>query len=678
MFKRHSASKSNTTQESTTTPNSKTATQFAKHYDDSSDEEETPQRVKQYRIDQHCQNFFSSSRNHGPATLKNDDLLSFVAHAAGIKLLYHDDINTHYYKLKEKHLAPTTTSTTAPQQLQTLIHDALFSTIKQMKAPLSHFMMIQFNRSKTEQIIEEMEIAAQEALRLSFDELFITHQNLFILLLKEPNSHLSKQSNHAAFIATVTTLIATPLLCHYTPAKKSVALKEIMQSFEQLAVEKLWDLVEQLSIRKLINADGRQQAIASLEKSLDPYQALRKFMITILNDQPANGYIETTFQKIIAREGYQQRLCHAYMNDLIQIHHMKATRCYLNSTEQKNFSRYTASHHDNILAEIQRHLPETLAKEIAAGIRALHRPTLGKHHVFASQNAYHFYANLRLANRSQQRQIRNLQHAIQQQDSVARIWQLTADSLGECDVVETQHITGTHLGRKDLVEGLGSYDKVYELIKQIKNYGTQKAMCISDETIAQWLRSIFQGNTPTLSGRKMDILVLQHKLQSLVYLLFGCEVTRNPAMGVINHMLLDLILAKQMTFAEAFVGSDAADNCLNQPRLMPMSPKGAVAVARALHTSYKDVMPYPYQYPGVVDNEQRSATFNREDMIKYEAQIVRSWISHTTTVPKRLSLPELATWCLNLIESQFKRWFETSEPLQNTDYLTTATQQLTR
>ncbi len=676
MFKRHSASKPKPTpeRESAPKPPSHTEAHFAKHYDDSSDEEETPRRIKSYLIEQHCEKFFSGSRSNTKAALSNDELLSFIAHAVGIKLLYHDNINVRYYALKEKLLTPSPTSPTGTQQLETLIEAAVLRAIKQVKAPLANFLMVHSSRHKTESIVDEMETVSREQLTKKFNELFQLHQDSFIALVNEPQTTLTQQPMGNEFIATISTLIATPLLRHYTPAKTPPDLSAMTATLAQLAVEKMWSLLEQLALRKLINADGRQQAIDILAAAKDPYQQLRTLMIEILNHQPANCYIETTFQKILQRDIYQQRLRQAYLNDLIHIDSLKETRRYFSHADLKFFSLYTAQHRENVRAELQRHLTDALEKEISAAVRTLHRPTLGKHHIFTSQDAYHFYANLRLANRSQKRQIRNLQSAMQQQDTVARLWQFGISDIGECAVVETQHITGTHLGRKDLVEGLGSYDKVYELIKQIKSHCSKEGAAITDETIAQWLRNIFQGTVPTFNSSKIDTLLLQHKLQSITYLLFGCEVTRNPAMGVINQMLLDLILAKQMTFAEAFVGSDAADNHLKQPKLMPMSPKGAVAVARTLHAAYKEAMPHPYQYPGITDSDQRSSTFNHEDMIKYEAQIVRSWLMHTATIPKRLPLAGMATWCFNLIETQFERWFKPSETLTSTKSLTTSMQ----
>src|SRR5439155_7563905 len=112
-------------------------------------------------------------------------------------------------------------------------------------------------------------------------------------------------------------------------------------------------------------------------------------------------------------------------------------------------------------------------------------------------------------------------------------------------VLETQTVT-TNRGRKDMILNIGNYESVYEDIAIIKNH-----LKVDDACIANWIRMIFKGIVPDFNSYKSQEIL--HKLQSITYLLFGCEATRNPAMHIINHMLLDLIIAnKGWSFEEAF------------------------------------------------------------------------------------------------------------------------------
>jgi hypothetical protein len=250
------------------------------------------------------------------------------------------------------------------------------------------------------------------------------------------------------------------------------------------------------------------------------------------------------------------------------------------------------------------------------------RVTLNNQHLLISKAATQFYANLRLNNRSQKREIKNLQRSFFTGKSVVRAWRFGVGNDAATDVVSTQEILPTSFGRKDLVLNLGNYDKVYEVIQAIKKDFTTKSYLVDDSLIARWIRTLFQGKELVIEEISQDRSQLLLKLQSITFLLLGCEPTRNPAMHVINQMMLDLVIAKQWDFKRALTGKTLKDESVTS---MPMVPDGAVATARRLESAYRLFMPYPYVYQGIEEKELKEDKFKLRDLIHFEAVIVSDW-----------------------------------------------------
>ncbi|MGB4191264.1 MAG: hypothetical protein WBJ81_01785 [Rickettsiales bacterium] len=76
---------------------------------------------------------------------------------------------------------------------------------------------------------------------------------------------------------------------------------------------------------------------------------------------------------------------------------------------------------------------------------------------------------------------------------------------------------------------------------------------------------------------------IQNKLLAITKLLFSCEASKNPAVYIHNHMLLDFI----------DIGLSWKDALL---KFMPMSPTGSIMNARAINKLYKKYMPIDYTY----------------------------------------------------------------------------------
>ena len=110
----------------------------------------------------------------------------------------------------------------------------------------------------------------------------------------------------------------------------------------------------------------------------------------------------------------------------------------------------------------------------------------------------------------------------------------------------------------------------------------------------------------------------------LIYLLFGCEASRNPAALIHHMMLLDLIEGEAK-------GYETWEAALLQK--MPMSIEDACAASRYLHQEYGRCLGLPYNYPGPPlvgakghPTPSQQPTVN--ELIGREDRIVRDWLAY--------------------------------------------------
>lgn len=180
-------------------------------------------------------------------------------------------------------------------------------------------------------------------------------------------------------------------------------------------------------------------------------------------------------------------------------------------------------------------------------------------------NIIQFLANLRLCNRSVKREIRNRKNdsnilAIHNEVS-HRSAVFPASSQA---VLEKQKLYESD-NRSDFVENAGSYLEVMDTISMIKtilNSDKDQNQAIQDCDIASWIRKIVQGdNLESLRYHKKNnqgivnchaksLRQIKTCLTNITYLLFGVEVTRNPASLIHHQMMLDLIIGHHMSFTD--------------------------------------------------------------------------------------------------------------------------------
>lgn len=620
---------------------------FSLYYDDSSDDEELKYDVAERWRDREDSRESIKSKNN----LSNDELLSFVAHAAGIKLFYSKEVNQPYFKLKNEILAEKKSDLNSVAQLQQLVLTAFHDAATKAFAVVEKFSAQAEQKQVAEQLAQKKAVFFSD-FKNQLNTKIKDNLIIFVRYLKKIKYGKNIKTDELNFIeAQIAKMFADTFKKYFSAGQTKLDRKQVKESLIELVTEKVSEVSKELKFEKLSNVSGKEKALASLnsDNSFPHFYAALKAILE--QHTPVRGLVQNMIMSELTNPEQIDKLLYAYLDDLVVLR-MKSHNA-LASKEDSRLKNYLTMSDDALLDELLSGFVRVQHNLLDEALHNFRRPTLGKSHECASANVYGFYANLRLANCSQNRTIANSQKVLFKTDRpMARIWRLNKEI--HPAVLETQTVLKS-LGRKDQVEDVSSYEGIYEDINQIKQYFVNRNIPVTDVTIAQWLREIFQGAIPRI-GNQFEQDEFLNKLQAIAYLLFGCEPVRNPAAHVTNQMLLDLIIAnKDWSFEEALTGKKngvAVDDKL--VKRMPMAPEGAVAVARALVADYREFMPYPYTYPGIEDN--RGNKFSKSELMKYEARIVRDWLDLTGFNHDKAVKKELAANVMEHVEKHIGKW----------------------
>lgn len=163
-----------------------------------------------------------------------------------------------------------------------------------------------------------------------------------------------------------------------------------------------------------------------------------------------------------------------------------------------------------------------------------------------------FLADLRLCNRSIKRTIKNHDdlkgtYKYYTEEGLSRSWLFPSSKQPIIDIHKLSK--GAKPVRTDEVKGLGSYRTVYNIITQIKDLINEKlnkidktTREIKDSDIASWIKLGMHGK---LSDKLQYFSIIKTSspwlienilkdLTRIIYLMFGCEVMRNPAALIYN------------------------------------------------------------------------------------------------------------------------------------------------
>lgn len=640
---------------------------FDEYYDDSSDEECVESEIKSYNIEHNWKQAQERNRLNSRNSLANDDLLSFVAHVAANKFLHSNAINKIYYPLKRKLLGVQANSETASRQLQRRAREAIVQSLDETCADVSRFLKITGQKKYSDNAIREICAGVRAKFEGMLDAMIAAKIGVFINWLKVDKLCFYERKvlkektllDIEAFEQELNSALLAIFISSISAEQQGANRKSVKQELANLLQNTLDDLAREYRFSEKMHSKGKEEVLQLLSTYKGEYPELVKKVRSMLEMSPANGKVLTMFKNKQAERGQMEELSQAFINDLVKL---KETNQKISAAGESLFKKYFTFSSDSLNDEISGSFGIFLRNNLSNALKSFHRPTLDDNYQFVSTNPYTFYANLRLSNRSQKREILNKKYAFFKNHSAARVWKL-ADHHRSA-VVETQELSNGTLGRRDYVQGLGTYDKIYGDICEVKNDLRAKRLSIDDRIISEWIRAAFRGTSDRIRYSILSDAVkrsMEEMIDRIAYLMHGCEAARNIAMIVLVPMLEDLLTeGNEWTLQEAFTG--AADKDTNTSvRLMPMAPEGAVAAARTLERAYREYTPHHYLYAGVEDRDGSDNKMSKDELVRFEARVVRAWINLKCGKAAKAPATHLAQWLLEQIESHFGRWFATTD-----------------
>lgn len=169
-------------------------------------------------------------------------------------------------------------------------------------------------------------------------------------------------------------------------------------------------------------------------------------------------------------------------------------------------------------------------------------------------NNVEFRANLRLSNRSQQREIKNLSaYSIKEGFTVVREY---AEKVSDNTRTSKSTLKITSKGkRSDYLLDTKAYRDILLRIQALKE--EMGDGLFSDQIIVKLIRARLNGNLQhemnLQNYLKFQRSVIGKLIKDFSTLIFVTETTRNPSCLIINQMILDLVLEKKMTWDNVLV-----------------------------------------------------------------------------------------------------------------------------
>lgn len=388
----------------------------------------------------------------------HDKIFSYVVHAAGIQLLYSPKINEIYTQLKNNLLSPISPLEKGIEQVIKLVNQSINETICQTIVKLQNFIKVQNDGVNLEKL-NKIQFDTKEILA-EFQSIIDHNLDKFIYFLKKDRQQFETMNHFVEFYESCTPIVVNIIIKNLNVSQRKYDRNEVKDNLFYAAEKKIQQILADLSLENLHHSEGKQIALQKMKVYNGYYPNLTLILIEILKMSPANGFINNLITKQIATKKIRLQIINAYLNDLTYLRTTNK-RKIITQPEWMDFKLYFTLDSTSLQDELKDTVEDLLRKNLTHNLKFLYRPTLEKNHVFVSDNPWSFYANIRLSNRSQKRQIRNHQHAFIKQETVARAWNMGKSLSNQADVIEIQKITGNTLGRQDYIDGckfeLGSF-----------------------------------------------------------------------------------------------------------------------------------------------------------------------------------------------------------------------------
>lgn len=545
--------------------------EFYQHGDDSSDEETT--NTNTYAISNKLEAFKASGSYE---ELDEDDdfrkkiCLSFVLHARGLQFLYSDNVNKNYYGAQKKSLGANKKPN--EDKLTAWIREALYLTIQTI-----NFSGVDISGTQKKEI---------DAFLDGDDE--------------ELDSHSGVVTDFVANIHKV--LRATDL---------RLAQESLSKYLSVFSDDAIWN--------------------KSIKAVRDKHDLKGKKETTIVM-----GYPAPIMAELSPNTGKNRKLYKRYVARLIQVVGIDS------EISKKLFADPSSS--SSSTSAVGLDIDEKTFNAFKLTFFYYLRDLRAKHQIVFTRgldevviydvpqnhaDSVSWFSSMRVANRFYKRKLKHREnkhfvgHPNAKESSRVHFgyyltdhsfWKLPLGTM----VLSKEQIT-TNQVRTNLVEFTFGKDSTYKGISaHIAKFIAKPANTLTDKKIAESIRAILQGKPPTLKTDELNNFVSQ-----LTYLLFFCETSRNPATFIVNQMMLDLIIDKNMTWTD-FLG---------EKTLMPMAIENAVGCAGYLNQLFASNMPFPYKY-GDNDNKN-SVTPNLQNLLSKTDKLVRIWVANfVDSIPK--------------------------------------------
>lgn len=318
----------------------------------------------------------------------------------------------------------------------------------------------------------------------------------------------------------------------------------------------------------------------------------------------------------------------------------------------------------------------------------LERVNLPETFKFTTTSPTHFLSNIRLANRSLTRLSRNL---LQNPSTLIQINTISSGSAPLISVAKTWHFAAnmteplsnnsffavdrqilnskrsekkqTLLSREHYVAEVGAYSDINETFSKEIYFKKDQNGEIANAILRPIHLAIPQIENPALAKLNSHFY-----FANLFYLLFGVEAMRNPAMLVINRMLLDLLHENCLHIDQLFSGNNIVEikgkkySYING--LMPTAPKSVTARSREINNLYHRYMPNHYTYAGDFSRNTSGTPTARDEntkqkmginhLIYREAVVVTMWFRHKKNMDAKTE--NIETLAKEISESTKKWW----------------------
>lgn len=211
-----------------------------------------------------------------------------------------------------------------------------------------------------------------------------------------------------------------------------------------------------------------------------------------------------------------------------------------------------------------------------------------------------FLANLRLHNRIEKRQMKNYN----EMKKYSKYGCVKDIKWYDKEVIK---VSFSHNGLREEIVYYKSSDKNCKL-SYLEIYTKLETLLAGDNNLGKF-------------DKLEDDNDVKYNTSVLEYHIFGCEAIKNPAAFIHNHMVLDLIKDKEMTWEDAL--------CKEQ---LPMVIGGAIMGARKVNSCYKEFMPHPYLYDKDYEslsyhpNYYNDHTKKAKLLLEKEVNITKKWL----------------------------------------------------